>query len=85
MPTKPTTLEAKDAVNVFASIDVLGMLADTELPSLGGKSVEDGIKDYYQNALTGNATAAALYPWLSHCNPGRSSKMHLYLTHCGIC
>ncbi len=62
MPTKPTTLEAKDAVNVFASIDVLGMLADTELPSLGGKSVEDGIKDYYQNALAGNATAAALLP-----------------------
>ena len=37
MPTVPTSQEAKEAVNVFASIDVLGMLADNELPSLGGK------------------------------------------------
>ena len=62
MPTLPTSEEAREAVNVFTSIDVLGMLADTELPSLGGQSVEQGIKDYYNSALAGNPNAASLLP-----------------------
>jgi len=62
MPTQPNAQEAKEAVNVFASIDVLGMLTDTALPSLGGKSVEEVIKEYYQNELAGNASAAVFLP-----------------------
>lgn len=62
MPTLPTSEEAREAVNVFTSIDVLGMLADTELPSLGGQSVEQGIKDYYNSALAGNPSATSLLP-----------------------
>ena len=47
--TTPTTTEAKEAVNIFASIDVLGLLADTDYPGLNGSSIQDAIKSHYRN------------------------------------
>jgi len=48
----PSAKEAKDAVNVFASIDVLGLLEDKDYPGLGkGKTIEDAIKEYYQDIV----------------------------------
>jgi hypothetical protein len=44
---KPDSKEAKVAVNIFASIDVLGLLEDPDYP--GATTIESAIKDYYNN------------------------------------
>ncbi len=50
MPTiQPTPQEARDAVNIFASIDVLGLLGDTDYP--GASTIEQAIKEFY-NGIT---------------------------------
>lgn len=49
MTTKPTNEEARVAINIFTSIDVLGLLADPDYPEAG--TIEDAIKNYY-NQIT---------------------------------
>lgn len=50
--TKPNTTEAREAVNVFASIDVLGLLDDPDYP--GASTIEQAIKDHYNSILSGS-------------------------------
>lgn len=53
MTTKPTSDQAKVAVNIFASIDVLGLLSDPDYPETG--TVEDAIKNFYNSISSINA------------------------------
>ena len=46
----PTTEQAREAVNVFASIDVLGLLSAQGYPNVVG-SIEDAIKKHYYDLL----------------------------------
>ena len=49
--TTPTSTEAREAVNIFASIDVLGLLNDKDYPGLGGSSIEDAIKKHFEQYI----------------------------------
>ena len=57
-PVKPTSDQARDAVNIFASLDVLGILSDKNYPGQTNKTIETVIKEYFVN----NATVKANIP-----------------------
>lgn len=52
-----TTNAAQNAVNIFVSIDVLGLLGDTDYPGLSGQTIDEAIREYYIAQLDGSQYA----------------------------